>query len=67
MPEKQFSRHGIVSIRECVDMDLDLFADHALDRIAAAVHLGTDRLDDDARRRLQFLARLRFFARIIQA
>ena len=56
-----------MSIGEHVDMHLDLFAEHALDRIAASVHLGTDRLDDDARGRLQFLARLQFFARIIQA
>ena len=40
-----------MAIGEHVDMDLDLFADHALDRIAAAVHLRADRLDDDARRR----------------
>ena len=56
-----------MSIGEHVDMHLDLFAEYALDRIAASVHLGTDRLDDDARGRLQFLARLQFFARIIQA
>jgi hypothetical protein len=43
-------------------MHLDLFAEHALDRIAASVHLGTDRLDDDARGR-----RLQFFAGLIQA
>jgi len=49
-------------IGEHVDMDLDLFADHALDRIAAGVHLRADRLDDDARRR-----RLQFFAGFIQA
>jgi hypothetical protein len=54
-------------IREHIDMDFDLFADHALDRIAAAVHLRADRLDDDARRRPQFFARLQFFAWIIQA
>jgi hypothetical protein len=49
-------------IREHVDVDLDLFADYALDRIAAGVHLRADRLDDDARRR-----RLQFFAGFIQA
>jgi hypothetical protein len=54
-------------IGEHVDVDLDLFSDHALDRVAAALDLRTDRLDDDAGRRLQFLARLQFFARIIQA
>jgi hypothetical protein len=56
-----------VAIREHVDVHLDLFADHALDRIAAAVHLRAQRLDDDARRRLQLFARLQFFAWIIQA
>jgi hypothetical protein len=49
-------------IREHVDVDLDLLADHALDRVAAAVDLRADRLDDDARRR-----RLQFFAGLIQA
>jgi hypothetical protein len=56
-----------MSICEYVDVDLDLFAENALDRIAAAVHLRADRLDDDARRRLQFFAGLQFFARVIQA
>jgi ribosomal 50S subunit-associated protein YjgA (DUF615 family) len=49
-------------IREHVDVHLDLLAQHALDRIPPLVHLGADRLDDDARRR-----RLQFVARLIQA
>ena len=61
--EKQFNGDGVMAVGEHVGLDLDLFADHALDRIAAAVDLRADRLDDDARRRLQFLARLQFFAR----
>jgi hypothetical protein len=60
--EKQFNGDCIMPIREHVDMDLDLFAEHALDRVAAGLDLRTDRLDDDARRR-----RLQFFAGLIQA
>ena len=56
-----------MAVREHVDVYLDFFAQHTLDRIASSVHLRTDRLDDDARGRLQFLARFQFFARIIQA
>jgi hypothetical protein len=56
-----------MSIREHVDVDLDLFPDHPLDRVAAALDLRTDRLDDDACRRLQLFARLQFFAGLIQA
>ena len=56
-----------MTIGKSVDVHLDFFAHHTLDRIASSVHLRTDRLDDDARGRLQFLARFQFFARIIQA
>ena len=51
-----------MTIREHVDVHLDFFAQHTLDRIASSVHLRTDRLDDDARGR-----RLKFFAGLIQA
>jgi hypothetical protein len=59
---EKLNRYCIVAVREHVDMHLDFLADHALDRIASSVHLGTDRLDDDARRR-----RLQFFPGLIQA
>jgi hypothetical protein len=51
-----------VPIGKNVGLDQDLVADGALDRIAPAVDLRPDRLDDDARRRRPDL-----FARLIQA
>jgi hypothetical protein len=61
LPEK-LANYGVMPVREDIGMHLDPFAEHALDRIAAPVHLRADRLDDDARGR-----RLQFFARLIQA
>jgi hypothetical protein len=39
-----------VAVGEDVSLDDDIVPDSALDRIAAAIDLGTNRLDDDARR-----------------
>jgi len=40
-----------VAVGEGVALDQHLLAERALDGIAAAVDLGANRLDDDARRR----------------
>jgi len=56
-------RHNrVVAVGEDIGLNYDLVADGALDRIAAAVDLGPDRLDDGTRGRRQD-----FFARLIQA
>ena len=52
----------IVAVGEYIGLDEHLVANGALYRIAAAVDLRPDRLDDDTRRR-----RPDFFARLIQA
>jgi hypothetical protein len=52
----------IVAVGEDVGLDEHLVAHGALHGIAPPVHLGADRLDDDARGR-----RPDFFARLIQA
>jgi hypothetical protein len=44
-----------VPVGEHVGLDQDLVAQGALDRVAAAVDLGTQRLDDDPGRREFFL------------
>jgi hypothetical protein len=59
---KHLRDDGVVPVSEHVRLDENLVADGALDRVAAAVDLGPDRLDDDARRR-----RLDLVARLIQA
>ena len=59
---KQLRHNGVVAVGEDIGLDDDLVADGALDRIAAAVDLRPDRLDDGTRRRRQD-----FFARLIQA
>jgi hypothetical protein len=41
----------VVAVGEDVRLDDDVFPDDALDRIAAAIDLGTNAFDDDARRR----------------
>jgi len=51
-----------VAVGEDIRLDQHLVAERALDRVAPAVDLRPDRLDDDARRR-----RPDFFARLIQA
>jgi hypothetical protein len=48
----------VMSIGENVRLDHHLVADGALDRIAPAIDLRPDRLDDGARRRQDFFARL---------
>jgi hypothetical protein len=42
---------GVMAVGEDVGLDDDVVPDGALDRIAAAVDLGTDAFDDDAGRR----------------
>ena len=59
---KQLRDNRVVAVGEDIGLNDDLVADGALDRIAAAVDLRPDRLDDGARRRRQD-----FFARLIQA
>jgi hypothetical protein len=44
-----------MAVREDVSLDDDIVPDGALDRIAAAIDLGTDAFDDDARRRVLFI------------
>jgi hypothetical protein len=62
MLEQKFCDHGVMPVGEDVGLDEHLVANGALYRIAAAVDLRPDRLDDDTRRR-----RPDFFARLIQA
>jgi hypothetical protein len=40
----------VVPVGEDISLDDDIVPDGALDRIAAAIDLGTDAFDDDARR-----------------
>jgi hypothetical protein len=44
----------VVAIGEDVRLDDDVLPDGTLDRIAAAIDLGTDAFDDDARRGVLF-------------
>jgi hypothetical protein len=46
--EKKFGNDSVMPVREDVRLDDDPLAHRALDGIAAAIDLGTDRLDDDA-------------------
>jgi hypothetical protein len=55
---KQLRYDRVMSIGEYVRLDHHLVADGALDRIAPAVDLRPDRLDDGAPRRQDFFARL---------
>jgi hypothetical protein len=50
LPVAELGDDRVVPVGEDVGLDHDLVADGALDRIAPAVGLGTDRLDDDPRR-----------------
>ena len=50
LSEKQFGHDGIVAVGEDIGLDGHVVADGALHGIAPAIDLGTDRLDDDARR-----------------
>jgi hypothetical protein len=47
----ELANDGVMAIRERIALHDDLLADRSLDGVAAAVDLGTDRFDDDARRR----------------
>jgi hypothetical protein len=47
---KQFRDDRVVSVREHVGLDEHALPHGALHGIAPAIDLGTDRLDDDARR-----------------
>jgi hypothetical protein len=49
--EKELGDYGVMPVREDVRLDEHALPHGALDRIATAIDLGTDRLDDDARRR----------------
>jgi hypothetical protein len=62
MLEEQLRDHGVVPIGEHIRFDQHLVADGALDRVAPAVDLRPDRLDDGAGRRGADLV-----ARLIQA
>jgi hypothetical protein len=49
--EKKLGNDGVVPIGEDVRLDDHALAHHPLHGIATAIDLGTDRFDDDARRR----------------
>jgi hypothetical protein len=46
---EELGDHGIVAVGEDVGLHDDVVPHGALDRIAAAIDLGTDAFDDDAR------------------
>ena len=53
--EKQFGHHGVMAVGEDVSLDEDDVPDGALHGVAAAIDLGTDAFDDDARRWILFI------------
>jgi hypothetical protein len=51
---EELGHDGVMAVGEDVGFDDDVVPDGALHGIAPAIHLGTDRLDDDARRWVLF-------------